>query len=733
MNNLATKDQKEYKNVKIDRIVFSRDNYYVFIGLLDNKTKEKFAGKFPLNIGEKWDIYGKETYYKGEKQINVDYMEKNDSLDLDDLKNYLITFNGIGKVKAKKILDTFGADIFNVLKNDYLKLVSLGISESIAYEMHCFVTQNEEFNQLLKLLAPYDISINSAHKIYTRYKDKSIEVLLSNPYVVKEMLNLSFELIDLFAMKNKITPLDTTRIIGAIKQAMKSNAEKGHTFCYVADLCEATKRILNKRITNDKFLISNADIIKVLIYMSEEQKELIIKGETSCFTPSFYYDERNIARKLSRMVGKKIDIEFDIDEKIDEVEKEIGFPYSLNQRDSIKTSIQNLVSILTGGPGTGKTTTVNGITKVLKKINPDIKILMAAPTGAAAKRMSNATGMPAKTIHRLLEYCPFDGELACNRNEDNPLEADVIIMDESSMADVALMNMFLRAVGEDTMLIIIGDVDQLPSVSAGNVLKDLIDSKVIPVSRLDTVYRQKGTSTIVLNSKYLSQGVSVDLSKDDFKLIETLPNDDTIAQLIVDRYVNLLASGKTTDDVQILCPMRKKENKASSTMLNIMVQEKINPSKQGKGEVSFGYRTFRVGDKVMQQKNNYEKSTFNGDSGYIVSIEKEQDYVVTVKFDDKEISFVGREEILELDLAYAISIHKSQGSEYKHVLIPMTMTQKPTLTKNLFYTGFTRAKEIVELYGTREAVDYAIGNVDQSVRYTKLCSYMTEAVTKFAA
>lgn len=731
--NSRTSEIVEYKNVKIEKIIFSRDNYYVFIGLLDNKDKEKFVSNIPINVGEKWDIQGSITYYKDEKQIRVKDMERNDSLDLDDLKSYLTTFNGIGKVKAKKILDTFGSDIFNVIKNEYLKLVTLGIPEKSAYEMHCFVTQNEEFNKLLKLLSPYDISINSAHKIYSRYKDKSIDILLSNPYIVRDMLNLSFDLVDYFAINNNINPIDTTRIMGAVKEAMKRNAEKGHTFCYVSDLLEATKSILNKRVANEKALVTNADIVKVLIYMSEEQKELIIKEDSSCFTPSFYYEEKNIARKLSRMVGKKREIKFDINEVISEIEKDVGFPYSLNQKGAIKTSIENLISIITGGPGTGKTTTVNGITKVLKKINPDIKIMMAAPTGAAAKRMENTTGMAAKTIHRLLEYCPFDGELTCGRNEDNPLEADVLIMDESSMTDVPLMNLFLRAIGEDTMLIIIGDVDQLPSVGAGNVLRDLIDSKVIPVSRLDTVYRQKGTSTIVLNSKRLSDGVGIDLSKDDFKLIETLPKDDVIAQLIVDRYVNLLASGKTTDDVQVLCPMRKKENKASSTAINIMIQDRINPSKQGKGEVVYGFRCFREGDKVVQQKNNYEKSSFNGDLGYITSITKEQDYIVTVKFDDREISFTGREEILELDLAYCMTIHKSQGSEFKHVLMPMTMTQKPTLTRNLFYTGFTRAKEIVEFFGTREAIDYAVANVDQSKRYSKLCPYMTEAVTKFVA
>lgn len=729
---------KKFENVKVTRIVYSNPdkNYYVFIGQINStKTKEKFVTHCPIAIGEKWDIIGNETVYSGNQQISVIKQTKNTSMDLDELKSYLITFNGIGQAKAKKILDSFGTDVFNVLKNDYLKLVSIGIPEQIAHEMHCFVTENEEFNKLISLLSPYNISINSARKIYNRYKDRSAEVLLNNPYKVMEQLGLSYELIDLFAIHNNISTLDTTRIIGGIKEAMKRYSNMGNTFAYVADICEQTKKILNNKVTDPKLQVCNSDIIKVLVYMSEETKELIINSETSCFLPNLYYTERNISRKLLRMISKKRkNFDCDFNTVIKEIEEEIGFPYSDNQRDAIITSLNNKMHILTGGPGTGKTTTVNGIIRAFKKCWEDVNIVLAAPTGAAAKRMENATGMAAKTIHRLLEYKPFDGQLTCERNEENPIEADVLIIDESSMADLELLNLLLKALSDNTILILVGDIDQLPSVGPGNVLKDLINSRCIPVTVLETVYRQKGESTIIANSKRMKDGLDIELDKDDFRLIETLPDDSVIAKLIVDRYCNLLNSGYSTDDVQILCPMRKRENKVSSTVINAMIQHEVNPHSDNKAEVVFGSKIFRVGDKVIQLKNNYEKSCFNGDIGYIVSITQGQDAVVTVKFDEeREISFEGREEIFELDLAYAMSVHKSQGSEYKKVLAPMTMTNKRLLTKNLFYTLFTRAKESVEFYGTLEAVNYAVHNVETTKRLTKLMTYIQNTFKKISA
>jgi len=376
--------------------------------------------------------------------------------------------------------------------------------------------------------------------------------------------------------------------------------------------------------------------------------------------------------------------------------------------------------ILTGGPGTGKTTTVNGIIKAILKNNPRTKLELAAPTGKASKRMEEATGKSAKTIHRLLEYRPFGDELQCGRNEENPIDADVLIVDEFSMTDILLLEKLLRALHIGTRLIIVGDVDQLPSVGAGNVLADMINSGVICTIRLNTIFRQKGTSMIVVNAYRINNGEYPDFSQPDFTFEEINDEDEVVADEIVKRYVELIKSGKTTNDVQVLTPLKKKTACGSKT-LNEMIQTAINPARPEVNEVKFGFLTFREGDKVMQTKNNYEKGCFNGDTGYITRIDKsKEDAVVIVKFDDKEVEFTGREEILELELAYAISVHKSQGSEYETILIPMVMSHKRLLARNLFYTAVTRAKKMVHIFGSRKAIEYAVNNKNVATRNSKL-------------
>lgn len=735
-----------FKNVKVTKVRKYANDFHIFIGYFGNNEHETFKGNFPVEDNQKYDIYGKVTIDKKYgKQIQVISLVPITEIDKSDLNSYLKTFKGIGPAKAKKILDAFGENTLEVIKTDYLKLVNLGIKESVAYEMHTYILKNKILNELVESLTPYQISLTSINKIFKKYKEQSLDLLKYNPYKFREEISVSYKKVDDYALKNGVNPKSTPRILGAINEVMTNISERGNTFFYAADIIELVKNKLNKDITNEDYLCNNADIMKVMIYLEEVKKDLIIKDDSSCYTPYYYYAERNISRKILKMNqdSYKRVLEKDFSEIIKSIEEEIGVTYAPNQKDAIENALKSPVVVITGGPGTGKTTTVNGVIKSFKKIDPNIKILLAAPTGMAAKRMESATGIPSKTIHRLLEYKPFEGELQCGRNEENPLDSDVVIIDESSMIDIPLMYKFLQALKDETQLVLVGDINQLPSVGPGNVLRDLIASKVIAVTKLETIYRQKGTSTIITNAKRINDGKQLDLSQDDFRLFEIdeqqaitrkMEYDKLVATQIVNEYVRLINAGNNLSNVQVLCPMKKKENLASSTAINSMIQERVNPKKQGVRDVKVKHLIFREGDKVIQLTNNYEKSCFNGDIGYITNIKTNGDPIVTVKFDeDREIEFSGSEEISELDLAYAMSVHKSQGSEYDHVLMPMVISQKVLLYRNLLYTGVTRGKKTVTLFGMRKAIDYSLKNTNIDKRFSKLESYLRNTKIRYNA
>lgn len=724
-----------YENVKVNNVRFSSDNFCIFIGLVDG-IKKTFTGNLSVSKGEKLNIVGERSIHqKYGEQIKIISFEKNDNIDTSDLKDYLKSFKGIGDSKAKKILDAFGDDAIEIIKTDYTKLIPLGIKEPLAREMHNSLCKNKVLNEMVQKLGPFGISLNTINKIYEKYQEESLEVLKYNPYKIKEFFNISFDVLDNFSLKSGIRVNSVSRIIGGIREAVSFFTAMGHTYVYVSDIIERTKLRLNKNITDEVNHIVNADIIKTLIYLSEEEKELIIDNDSAVYTPHFYYAERNIARKILKLNKSCYETVLvkSFEEILKDVTEEVGITYSPNQQFAIEVALKKAISIITGGPGTGKTTTVNGYIRALKKNNPEIKILLAAPTGKAAKRMEESTGMKATTIHRLLEYKPFGGELLCGRNEENPMEADVIIVDEFSMMDVSLMEKFLKAIKEGTKLTFVGDIDQLPSVGPGNVLKDLIASNVISIVKLDTIFRQQGTSPIVTNAYNINNGLGLDFTHKDFNFIEIVDEDTVVAKEMVKKFEEYLKSGYSLNDIQVLCPMRKRDNLCSSTVINKMIQERINPKRPGMFDVTFNGITFREGDKVIQMKNNYEKEAYNGDVGYIQEVKKVSGEIqLVVKFDtEEEVTYVGREEILELDLAYAMTVHKSQGSEYKVILMPMVMSQKVMLYRNLFYTGVTRAKQIVELFGSKEAMKIAIDNIDNTKRNSKLADHIAATTIKF--
>lgn len=709
-------------NVKIEKIIHFNviNTYTIAIGKEQSTSKEiTLVGNFRCAKGEKFNFKGKWIFHQNYgKQFQVEYFEKITELDEAEIRSYLTNFDGIGPSRARKIVNAFGKNTINVIKNDYEKLLDIGIPENIAKKIHNEIVRNDIVNKLVEKLKPYGISLKKINEIYEMYEDEALQVLEKNPYKLSDDISgIDFMTVDYIAQDKGIEHDCGFRIYSCIKHVLYMAAESGHTYLPADELIRKVNEILSYK--NQK-PVDNNYILKVMMHM-EEYKELVIEEDTAVYLPMYYFAERYAARKLYKIRegNCSIPLKKDPDEIIKEVQEEIGVKYAPKQIEAIKAALTEKIVIITGGPGTGKTTTVNGIIHALLKNEPRTKIELAAPTGKAAKRMEESTGKKAKTIHRMLEYKPFGEELKCGRDENNPIEADVLIVDEYSMVDILLLDKKLKALKNDTKLIIVGDVDQLPSVGAGNVLADLIDSGVITVVRLDTIFRQAETSPIVSNAKLINEGKFPNLNHPDFVLIEE-DDENVVAKLIVDEYVRLIKEeGLSFDEVQVLSPLKRKTI-CGSKELNNLIQDAINPAEKGKPEITFGSTTFRVGDKIMQTKNNYEKQCFNGDTGYIVDIKTSgQDPVIIAKFEDREIEFVGREEIMELELAYACSVHKSQGSEYKVCLIPVVNSHKRMLKRNLLYTAVTRGKQTIKLFGTKKAISYAVKNDNVDERYSK--------------
>ena len=442
------------------------------------------------------------------------------------------------------------------------------------------------------------------------------------------------------------------------------------------------------------------------------EKEDLVIDEDAIFLPPFYYAECGVANKLKRLIDTSSKDLFEENVNIEKIVRKTGIHYDDVQVAAIKQAVQSKVMVLTGGPGTGKTTTTIGIIAALQSMG--LRILLAAPTGRAAKRMSEATGKEAKTIHRLLEYNPAEGY---GRNDENPLDGGALIVDECSMIDIILMNSLLKAIPIDMRLILVGDIDQLPSVGAGNVLRDIIDSERIPVVRLTRIFRQAMSSRIITNAHRINQGYFPDISNGrdtDFFFIQK--EDPSLAAAeIVNIVKNCIPKAYhiSTNDIQVLTPMQRSVVGAAN--LNIILQEAINPEGESLNRGGFKYRQ---GDRVMQIRNNYDKDVFNGDVGYIESVNMD-DRSLTVRFEERHVEYEDSE-LDELTLAYATTIHKSQGSEYPVVVIPLLMTHFVMLQRNLVYTGITRAKKICIIVGTTKALAYSIYNMVVQKRNTKL-------------
>ncbi len=638
---------------------------------------------------------------------------------------------GVGPRFAKRIVGLFGTETMDIIECDISRLKEVeGIGEKRIRQIQESWERQKEIKNVMLFLQDHGVSTSFAAKIYRQYGNDSIAKVKENPFqLADDIWGIGFKTADGIAEKLGIGKEAFVRLRSGIMYTLSSLADEGHVYAYKGQLIQRATELLEAEessivMTLDQMLVDK-DVISEPV--SEETGDAI-------YLPPFYYAEVGVAariRKLlqnpaqdrlwtSLMEARKRTGNEALSIDVKKIEAKIGMEYDEIQADAIRQAAISKVMILTGGPGTGKTTTTKGIISAYQSFG--LKILLAAPTGRAAKRMTETTGLEAKTIHRLLECKPPEGY---QKNEENPLEGDVLIVDECSMIDLVLMNSLLKAIPAGMRLVLVGDIDQLPSVGAGNVLRDLIDSGVVPVVRLTRIFRQAQTSRIIMNAHRINEGQMPDLSngKDTDFFFTTKEDPEEAVREIVSLVQNKLSRYYRTpsSQIQVLTPMQK--GMVGATNLNLALQEALNP--QGDGLRRSGF-IFRRDDKVMQIRNNYDKEVFNGDIGIIESVDL-QNRTLKVNFDQHVVEYESSE-LDELVHAYATTIHKAQGSEYPIVVMPVLMNHYVMLQRNLIYTGITRAKKILVMVGTRKALACAVRNVTVTRRNTLLKERLQQSV-----
>lgn len=613
---------------------------------------------------------------------------------------------GIGPKYAKKIVAKFGADTLDIIEENIERLGEVeGIGKKRIQQIKFSWVRQREIKNVMVFLQSHDVSSAYAAKIYKAYGNDAVKRVQENPYqLADDIWGIGFKTADTIAVKMGIEKDEFNRLRSGIKYALGELGNEGHVFAYREQLIKKGKELLD---------VTESQLDEAIERMMKND-DLKVE-EDAIYLPPFYYAEIGAAKRLRMIISAEAEENiFTKDQMVDlgRIQKTLGISYDDVQAEAIHRAANSKVMVLTGGPGTGKTTTTQGIIQAF--LDKGLSILLAAPTGRAAKRMSEATGREAKTIHRLLEFKPPEGY---KRNEENPLEGDVLLVDECSMIDIMLMNSLLKAVPANMRLVLIGDVDQLPSVGAGNVLRDIIDSEAVPVVRLTKIFRQAQQSRIITNAHKVNEGKFPDISNgknsDFFFLNREEP--EVIAKEIVELVKNKLPNYYKVkpSEIQVLTPMQK--GIIGAINLNQELQKAINPSMEG---IRRGGYIFKQYDKVMQIRNNYDKEVFNGDIGRILEIDTE-DNTLTVLFDGRKVLYEASE-LDELVQAYACTIHKSQGSEYPIVVMPVSMTHFMMMQRNLIYTGITRSKKVCVVVGTMKALGYAVRNITVTKRNTML-------------
>mgnify|MGYP000173044485 FL=1 len=705
----------------VDTIIFaSQDNRFTVLKLSPEKLSTQITvtlnGIAPL-IGQLLEIEGEWVKHpKFGQQFKATTYKTVAPTEISGIEKFLASgaINGIGPAMAKKIVAEFGEKTLEIIAKSPNELLKVpGIGKKTAEKISTSYLKQSELTEIMVWLENHGISNTYAGKIFAKYGSFAIDIMEKDIYrLFQDIEGIGFLTADKLAFNLGIQREDKRRIISGIDYALMQLCNNGHCCIPEMALVDKTAKILQ---VNNQIIFT---ILKERIDNGSLNTE-VVGGETLIYPPYLYYAEKKVATRLLQLQQATEPLSEDnLSLFIKVWEKDNQIQLAQKQKEAIKACLHHGVLILTGGPGTGKTTVIKGILSILKA--QGLKIRLAAPTGRAAKRLSETTGQKALTIHRLLEannLAQDDNlQLGFSKDIDDQLDADVIILDEVSMVDIVLMHHFLNAVPDGCRIILVGDTDQLPAVGPGSVLKDIIRSQKIPAIRLDEIFRQAQTSMIIQNAHIINAGRLPDLRKQysDFVFYEL--NDDTsITQKILDLCTKDLPHEgfDVLKDVQVLSPMHRflcgVEN------LNLMLQEQLNP-KKNQDELKYSSQTFRVGDKVMHIRNNYQKNVFNGDIGFIQDINNEK---LTVDYFDHIVTYE-KNELNELTLAYASSVHKSQGSEYKVVIIPLSTSHYIMLQRNLLYTAITRAKQKVIIIGSKKALMTAIQSNRTQKRYTLL-------------
>lgn len=718
----------------VEGVVFrNEENGYTIFKLKCEKEIVTVVGLVPyINEGQEYKVDGEWIVHpKFGKQFKLETICEIIPTTTSGIEKYLASgvIEGIGKVTASKIVDFFGEETLKIMDNNIERLSEIpGIGKKKIDTITKSYTEKRVTKDIVMFFQSYGITVNMAMKIYKKFGASCVNLVRDNPYILTENVSgIGFKTADTIAKSLGVEKDSLFRVKSGITYVVNEFCAMGNTFIPLEKLTERGMKLLE--ISNEK--------------MDEGIYELILDGKikiehvesiAAVYSMSYLYLEMSVTKKIIDLATTKYNkLNLDIDLEIRNFEKNAKFRLAKSQREAVEGAFLNGIEVITGGPGTGKTTIINCIVSIFENLG--LKVFMAAPTGRAAKRMSEATGREAKTIHRLLEIGKYnEDDIDEIENETSNVECDVLIVDEASMIDISLMNALLKAMQLGTRLIIVGDVDQLPSVGPGNVLRDIIESEAVKVVRLNEIFRQGQESMIVQNAHLINEGKMPILNSknSDFYLERAMDSEimlEKIIGLVQTRLPKFNKSWDSIKDIQVLSPMRKGDMGIDN--LNIELQKVLNPKSKGKKEKELREGVFRIGDKVMQIKNNYTlewhkkgsyeegKGIFNGDVGYITDIDDEKN-IVTVTFEDDKVVDYEEADLDEITLAYAVTIHKSQGSEFPVVVMPMFMGPPLLMNRNLLYTGITRAKKLVVLVGSTQVVEFMKNNNRSFERYSGL-------------
>jgi exodeoxyribonuclease V alpha subunit len=705
---------------QVDRIVYRNEENCYTVARLKTEGPDlvTVVGNFlAINEGETLRVWGQWVNHpEYGRQLKMEDYQTVIPATREGIERFLASgaVKGIGPVMAKRLVDKFGLATLDILEKEPHRLAEVeGIGPIRAEAIAAAFQSQKEVRDVMVFLQGHGVSPAYAARIYQEYGPQAVDVVRTDPYrLAADVYGIGFKIADQIAANLGIAADSPGRIRAGLNYILHLASEEGHVYLPREELTRRGMELLE---------VDEAKVDAALEGL-DEAASVHVDGETCIYPRYLWAAERGVAAKLLALQASfQGDLE-DMEGPLNLAERDAGLTLAPQQRLAVLRALSRGVIVITGGPGTGKTTIIRFIHKLLKK--KGVRVALASPTGRAARRLKDATGAEAKTIHRLLEFGIVEGRPCFQRDEDRPLSQGAVIIDEVSMVDISLMHSLLKAIAPGTRLILVGDVDQLPSVGPGNVLRDIITSGVVETVRLTEIFRQRGESLIVKNAHRINEGMFPILTtrEGDFFFIEEGEPQNIVALikgLVKDRLPRYL-SCDPVEDIQVLSPMRRTITGVDN--LNKVLQEALNPPNPHKGVVRSGSRLFREGDKVMQIKNNYQTMIFNGEMGRILRIDGEEQKVL-VQFADEQgdkVVAYGPEDLDELALAYAVSVHKSQGSEFPAVVLPVTTQHFIMLQRNLLYTALTRAKRLAVFVGTKKAIAIAVKNNKIDVRYSLL-------------